>query len=212
MASGSEGISKWLAVTHTGMHNDVFRQPVAAWIDTARHDQTGKLYREMVFQPMLEVLDHFRANGFTTYIVSGGTVTFMQPWTEKAYGIPPEQILGSRFKMRFEMTEEGPVLMREPEMDFFNDKGEKPVNIAHIIGRRPVAAFGNSDGDLAMLQYSAAGPGKRLMVYIHHTDAEREWAYDRDSHIGRLDNGLDEASRNGWVVVDMKKDWKTIYP
>jgi phosphoserine phosphatase len=212
MASGNEGIGKMLAATHAGMRNEEFMQTVAAWIDTARHNQTGKLFRDMVFQPMLELLDYFRSNGFRTYIVSGGTVHFMRPWTYETYGIPPEQVIGSRFRMQFEMSGEGPVLIRESELDFLNDKEGKPVNIAQIIGKRPVAAFGNSDGDLAMMQYIAAGQGRRLIVYIHHTDAEREWAYDRDSHIGRLDKGLDEASKNGWVVVDMKDQWKIIYP
>ena len=212
MASGSEGISKLLAATHTGMSNAEFIKTVGSWMDTARHDQTGMLFREMVFEPMLELLDYFRSYGFTTYIVSGGTVHFMRSWTHAVYGIPPEQVIGSRFKMQFEMSDEGTVLIRESELDFLNDKGGKPVNIAQIIGKRPVAAFGNSDGDLAMLQYTAAGEGKRLMVYIHHTDAEREWAYDRDSHIGRLDKGLDEAKKNGWVIVDMKEAWKTVYP
>jgi phosphoserine phosphatase len=212
MASGEEGLLRLLAATHTGTSNKVFMEAVDQWIDTARHNHTGKLYREMVFQPMLEVLDYFRSNGFTTYIVSGGTVHFMRPWTEEVYGIPPEQVIGSRFRMQFVMTDEGPAFMRGPGLDFMNDKEGKPVNISQIIGKRPVAAFGNSDGDLAMLQYTAAGEGRRLMVYIHHTDAEREYAYDRESHIGKLDKGLDEAVNKGWVVVDMKNDWKTIYP
>ena len=194
------------------MTNAEFKQSVSNWIDTAHHDQTGKLYREMIFQPMLEVLEYLRANDFKTYIVSGGTVNFMQPWAPESYGIPVEQIIGSRFKGSFEMTADGPVIMREPSLEFFNDKGGKAVNISQIIGKRPVAAFGNSDGDLAMLQYTSAGKGNHLMVYIHHTDAEREFAYDRESHIGKLDKGLDEAAANGWTVVDMKKDWKVVYP
>lgn len=212
MASGEEGIGKLLVATHTGMSNADFKQTVSNWIDTARHDQTGKLYREMIFQPMLEVLDYLRSNGFKTYIVSGGSVNFMQPWTEDLYGIPTEQVIGSRFNLEFEITENGPVITRAPKLDFLNDKGGKPVNISQIIGKRPVAAFGNSDGDLAMLQYTSAGAGKRLMVYIHHTDAEREYAYDRKSHIGKLDKGLDEAASKGWTVVDMKEDWNRIYP
>lgn len=212
LASGEEGILKMLIATHTGMANEAFKKTVAGWIDTARHDQTGMLYKEMVFQPMLEVLDYFQANGFRTYIVSGGSVGFMQAWAEELYGIPTEQLIGSQFKLEFDGQSANPVLMRAPEFVFFNDKENKPVSIAMIIGKRPVAAFGNSDGDLAMLQYTSAGEGKRLMVYIHHTDAEREYAYDRESSVGRLDKGLDMAAVNGWTVVDMKNDWKSIYP
>lgn len=212
VASGEEGLVKLLVATHSGMSSTDFSQTVSNWVDTARHNQTGKLYKEMVFQPMLEVLDYLRSNGFKTYIVSGGTVNFMQPWTEGVYGIPTEQVIGSRFKLEYEMTNNGPVIMRTPKFDFLNDKGGKPVNISQIIGKIPVAAFGNSDGDLAMLQYTSAGEGKRLMVYIHHTDADREYAYDRKSHIGKLDKGLDEAAAKNWTVVDMKNDWKVIYP
>jgi phosphoserine phosphatase len=211
-ATGSEGIGKLLAATHTGMSNAEFNQTVSNWIDTARHDQTGKLYREMVYQPMMEVLDYLRANGFKTYIVSGGEIAFMQPFTEMLYDIPTEQVLGTRFKMEYEMQKNGPVLMRLPDMEFFNDKGDKVVNISQIIGKVPVAAFGNSDGDLAMLQYTDAGEGERLMVYIHHTDSIREYAYDRNSLVGKLNKGLDEAAAKGWTVVDMKNDWKMIYP
>jgi len=212
MASGHEGIGKLLVATHTGMTNSAFRQTVTNWIDTARHDQTGMLYKDMIYQPMLEVLAYLQTNDFKTYIVSGGSVIFMQPWTEDIYGIPTEQVIGTRFTLEYEMTEKGPVIMRSPSLDFLNDKGGKPINISQIIGKRPVAAFGNSDGDLAMLQYTSAGKGQRLMVYIHHTDAEREYAYDRKSHIGKLDKGLDEAAAKGWTVVDMMNDWKVIYP
>jgi phosphoserine phosphatase len=210
--SGTEGIGKLLAVTHTGMSNEEFTQTVSNWIDTAHHKQSGRLYREMVFQPMLEVLIYLRANGFKTYIVSGGSIAFMQPFIEQLYGIPTEQVLGTRFKMEYEVQDGNPVLMRIPEMEFFNDKGGKVVNISQIIGKVPVAAFGNSDGDLAMLQYTDAGDGERLMVYIHHTDSIREYAYDRNSHVGKLNKGLDEATAKGWTVVDMKNDWKVIYP
>ena len=211
-SSGSEGIGKLLAVTHTGMTNRDFKQTVSNWIDTARHDKTGMLYRDMIFQPMLEVLNYLRANGFKTYIVSGGSIAFMQPFTEQLYSIPTERVLGTRFKMEYEVQNGNPVLMRLPEMEFFNDKGGKPVNISQIIGKVPVAAFGNSDGDLAMLQYTDAGDGARLMVYIHHTDSIREYAYDRNSHVGKLDKGLNEAVAKGWTVVDMKNDWKVVYP
>ena len=210
--SNRENIFKLIGVTHAGMTQEEFRQVVLEWIKTAKHPTTGKKYTEMVYQPMLEILDYLRANGFKTYIVSGGGIDFMRPWVEGVYGIPPEQVIGSRVKKQFAMIDDVPVIKRLPEMDFVDDKEGKPVGIDLQIGKRPIAAFGNSDGDLAMLQYTAGGPGKRLMVYVHHTDAKREWAYDRKSHIGQLDKGLDEAKKNGWTVVDMKEDWKLVYP
>jgi hypothetical protein len=163
---------------------------------------------------MLELLAYLHANGFKTFIVSGGGVEFMRPWTEKVYGIPPEQVIGSSIKTKFELRDGKPVLVRLPEINFIDDKAGKPVGIHQYIGRRPIAAFGNSDGDLQMLQWTAAaaGAGPRLMLLVHHTDAEREWAYDRKSHVGRLDKALDEAQAKGWTVVDMKNDWKTIFP
>jgi hypothetical protein len=160
---------------------------------------------------MLELLDYLRANAFKTFIVSGGGIDFMRVFAEEVYGIPPEQVIGSMGKLAFEMRDDGPVLVKEPGIDFIDDKEGKPIAIARMIGRRPIAAFGNSDGDLAMLQYTAAGPGAQLMVYIHHDDAERESAYDRESSIGRLDRGLDEAVARGWTVVSMKEDWKAIF-
>jgi hypothetical protein len=166
----------------------------------------------MVYQPMLELLDFLRANGFKTFIVSGGGIEFMRPWVERVYGIPPEQVVGSMGKLKFELRGGKPVLVKLPEIDFVDDKEGKPVGIQRFIGRRPIMAFGNSDGDLQMLQWTAAGEGPRFCLYIHHTDAEREWAYDRDSHIGTLDKGLVEAKQRGWTVVDMKKDWKVIDP
>lgn len=210
--SGTGGLLTLTLATHTAVNAEDFAQTVHNWIDTARHPVTGKLLKQMVYQPMLEVLDYLRSNGFKTYIVSGGGIDFMRPWTEEVYGIPPEQVIGSSVKTVYELQDGIPVIMKFPEMEFFNDREAKPVSINKFIGRRPVAAFGNSDGDLAMLQYTAAGEGKNLMVYIHHTDSIREYAYDRSSHIGRLDRGLDEAMAKGWVVVDMKNDWKTIYP
>ena len=165
----------------------------------------------MVFQPMIELLDFLRANGFKTYIVSGGGVDFMRPWTEEVYGIPAEQVVGSSGKVKFEMKDGNPVLIKLPEINFIDDKEGKPVGIHQYIGKRPIAAFGNSDGDLQMLQYTAAGEGKRFLLYVHHTDSVREWAYDRDSHIGKLDKGLDEAIEKGWIMVDMKNDWNRIY-
>jgi hypothetical protein len=173
---------------------------------------TKRLYSEMVYQPMLELLAYFRANGFKTFIVSGGGSDFMRPWTEKVYGIPPEQIVGSSGKTSFEMRDGTPVLMKLPEVNFIDDKAGKPIGIQSHIGRRPIAAFGNSDGDLQMLQWAAAGKGARFALIVHHTDAEREWAYDRKSSIGHLDAALDEAQAKGWTVVDMKNDWKTIFP
>jgi len=170
------------------------------------------LYTEMAYQPMIELLAYLRANGFKTFIVSGGGIDFMRAFAEKVYGIPPEQVIGSTGKLNFEMHDGKPVLVKLPAIEFVDDKEGKPIAIHKYIGRRPIAAFGNSDGDLQMLQWTAAGKGARLCVYIHHTDAEREWAYDRTSSIGRLDKGLDEANAKGWTVVDMKKDWKIIHP
>ena len=166
----------------------------------------------MVYQPKLELLNYLRANDFKTLYVSGGGIEFMRPWTERIYGISPEQVIGSSIKTKFELRDGTSVLVRLPEINFIDDKAGKPVGINQHIGRRPIAAFGNSDGDLQMLQWVAAGSGERFCLYIHHTDADREWAYDRNSGIGRLDKGLDEAQKNGWTVVDMKQDWKVIYP
>jgi hypothetical protein len=166
----------------------------------------------MVYQPMLELLDYLRNNGFKTYIVSGGGIEFMRPWTEAVYGIPPEQVVGSSVKTRFEMRDGVPVIVRLPELGFIDDKEGKPVGINLHIGRRPIASFGNSDGDLQMLQWATGGEGPRFALFVHHTDSEREWAYDRQSHIGQLDKGLDEALTKGWTVVDMKTDWKVIFP
>jgi len=198
--------------THAGMTTTEFETIVKDWIATARHPKTDRLLTEMVYPPMLEVLAYLRANGFKTFIVSGGGIEFMRPWAEAVYGIPPEQVIGSSIKVKFEMRDGKPVLVRLPELDFFDDKEGKPVAIHQQIGRRPIAAFGNSDGDLQMLQWTTAGQGPRFALYVHHTDAEREWAYDRKSSIGRLDKGLDEAQTRGWTVVDMKKDWKVVFP
>lgn len=212
MAGGEPALLELLMATHAGMTSDEFSAIVSGWIATARHPQTKRLYRELVYQPMLEVLAYLRANGFKTFIVSGGGIEFMRPWSEQVYGIPPEQVVGSTIKTRFELRDGVPVLVRLPEIDFIDDKAGKPVGILRHIGRRPIAAFGNSDGDLQMLQWVAGGPGSRFCLFVHHTDAEREWAYDRTSHIGRLDKGLDEAKTRGWTVVDMKADWKAVYP
>jgi hypothetical protein len=185
---------------------------VADWLTAARHPTLHRPYTELIYQPMLEVLAHLRANGFKTFIVSGGGVEFIRSFSEKAYGIPPEQVVGSTIKTEFEMRDGSPVIVRLPEMDFLDDGPGKPVAIEKFIGRRPIAAFGNSDGDLQMLQWTVAGEGPRFALLVRHTDAEREFAYDRKSSIGHLDKALDEAEARGWTVVDMMADWKAIYP
>jgi hypothetical protein len=184
---------------------------VRDWIATAKHPKTGKLYTEMVYQPMLELLAYLRANGFKTFIVSGGGIDFMRVFAERVYGIPPEQIVGSSGKLDFELRNGKPMLMKLPELNFNDDKGGKPVGIQMHIGRRPIFAFGNSDGDLQMLHWTTAGSGARFGGLVHHTDAEREWAYDRASSVGRLDKGLDEARANNWILASMKDDWKHIF-
>ncbi len=212
LAGGKHAILEIIMATHAGMTTEEFEKVVKDWLATAKHPTTKRPYTEMVYQPMLEVLAYLRANGFKNFIVSGGGIEFMRPWTEKVYGIPPEEVVGSSIKTKFEMHDGKPVLVRLPELNFFDDKEGKPVAINQHIGRRPIAAFGNSDGDLQMLQWTAAGKGARFMLIVHHTDAEREWAYDRKSKIGHLDKALDEALNSGWTVVDMKQDWKVIYP
>jgi phosphoserine phosphatase len=212
LAGGMKAILDVLVATHGGNTSDEFEEIVLDWIASARHPRTGRLYTEMVYQPMLELLDFLRANDFRTYIVSGGGIEFMRAWVEDVYGIPAEQVIGSSIETRFEMREGGPVLVRIPKVDFVDDNEGKPVGIHKFIGRRPILAFGNSDGDHQMLQWTAAGDGARLMGLIHHTDAEREWAYDRDSPVGRLDKALDEAYAGEWTVVDMKHDWRVIFP
>ena len=211
LAGGEPAIAKIIMATHAGMSTEEFDQIVGDWVASANHPKTGQLYTEMVYQPMLELLAYLRANDFKTFIVSGGGIDFMRPWTEKVYGIPPEQVVGSSSKTSFEMRDGKPTIMRLPEINFIDDKAGKPVGIHQHIGRRPIAAFGNSDGDLQMLQWTCGGPGPRLCVFVHHTDADREWSYDRNSSIGRLDKGLDEAGAKGWTVVDMKADWAKIF-
>lgn len=211
-ASGESGIAELMALTHAGMSTDEFAVIVSDWIATARHPKTGRLYTEMVYQPMLELLAYLRENGFKTFIVSGGGIEFMRPWAERVYGIPPEQVIGSTGGLKFEMRDGGPVIMKTPDLVLNDDKEGKPVGIQRHIGRRPIAAFGNSDGDLQMLEWTCTPPGARLCLLVHHTDAEREWAYDRTSRVGRLDKALDEATARGWTIVDMKQDWKTVFP
>jgi phosphoglycolate phosphatase-like HAD superfamily hydrolase len=212
LAGGEPAIMQIVAVTHAGLTTDEFEQTVRDWLATAKHPKTGRLFTEMAYQPMLELLAYLRANGFKTFIVSGGGADFMRVFSEKVYGIPPEQVIGSVGKVKFELRDGKPVLVKLPEIQFVDDKEGKPAGIHQSIGRRPIAAFGNSDGDLQMLQWTAGGPGARFCLYVHHTDAERESAYDRQGSIGRLDKGLDEANARGWTVVSMKDDWKTIFP
>ena len=211
-ASGEKGLLEIMAATHVNNTSEEFESIVTGWISSARHPISGRMYTEMVYQPMLEVLGYLRANDFKTFIVSGGGVDFMRPWSERAYGVPPEQVVGSRAKYKYELRNKTPVLLRLPAVDLVDDKAGKPVGIQQIIGRRPIVAFGNSDGDFEMLEWVTSGPGPRAGFLIHHTDGEREWAYDRKSHIGTLARGLDEAGARGWIVVDMKNDWRAIYP
>jgi len=212
LAGGEHALGQLLMETHAGMTSGEFEKLVSDWIATAKHPRSGRLLIEMVYQPMLELLACLRANGFKTFIVSGGGIEFMRPWSERVYGIPPEQVIGSSIKVKYELRDGKPVLVRLPEINFIDDGPGKPAAIQMHIGRRPIMAFGNSDGDLQMLQWTAAGSGVRFMGLVHHTDAEREWAYDRNSFIGRLDKALEQALTKGWTVVDMKKDWKTIFP
>jgi hypothetical protein len=212
LAGGEHAILEIIMETHAGMTTDEFEKIVEEWIATAQHITKKRFYTEMVYQPMRELLAYLRANGFKTFTVSGGGIEFMRPWVKRVYGIPPEQVVGSSIKTKYEMRDDKPVLVRLPELNFMNDKDGEPIGIHTQIGRRPIAAFGNSDGDLQMLQWATAGPGPRLAVYLHQTDAEREWAYGRNSSIGRLDKGLDEARQEGWTVADMEQDWKVIYP
>lgn len=211
LAGGEHALMELLGATHSGITTDEFNASVTQWLATARHPVSKRPFTDMVYQPMLELLGFLRANGFKTYIVSGGGIEFIRAFAETVYGIPPEQVIGSSVKTTFEMRNGGPVLVKQPALFFFDDGPGKPAAIQHHIGRRPIAAFGNSDGDLQMLQWTAAGEGERLAVYIHHTDAKREWAYDRTSSIGKLDKGLDEAKARGWPVVDMAADWSRIF-
>ncbi|HKY00671.1 MAG TPA: HAD family hydrolase [Steroidobacteraceae bacterium] len=212
LASGEAGIAELMALTHSGMTTDEFSRTVSDWIATARHPKTRRLYTEMAYQPMLELLDYLRANGFKTFIVSGGGIEFMRPWAERVYGIPPEQVIGSAGGLAFESSGNEYAIRKLPTLVHNDDKDGKPVGIQRHIGRRPIAAFGNSDGDLQMLQWTCAGAGARFCLYVRHTDAQREWAYDRESRIGKLDKGLDEAAAKNWTVVDMKRDWYRVFP
>lgn len=210
--AGEKGVVEILMATHAGMTTEKFEQIVKDWLETAKHPHFKRSFTDLVYQPMLELLKYLRAKGFKTFIVSGGGIEFMRPWTEQVYGIPPEQVIGSSIKTLYEVREGKPVLIRLPEVNFIDDKAGKPVGINQYIGKRPILAFGNSDGDLEMLEWTTAGEGKRFAGIIHHTDENREYAYDRDTHFGRLDKALDNAKQKGWTIVDMKEEWKVIYP
>ncbi len=211
-ATGEKGLLEIIGATHTGMTTEAFAATVEEWMASARHPRFDKPYTDLAYKPMIELLGYLRANGFKTFIVSGGGIEFMRPWTEKVYGIPPEQVVGSSGVTEFKMGADGkPVLDKLPKVEFIDDGPGKPVGINRFIGRRPIFAFGNSDGDQQMLEWTAAGDGARFAGIVHHTDAEREWAYDRESHIGKLDKALDEGTAKGWTIVDMKRDWKTIF-
>lgn len=210
--AGERGLIELIMATHADMTTDEFTKIVLDWLATARHPRFKRPYNELVYQPMLELLAFLRANGFKTFIVSGGGIEFMRPWAERVYGVPPEQVVGSSIKTKYEVRNGQPVLVRLPQINFIDDKVGKPVGINEHIGRRPIAAFGNSDGDFEMLQWTTAGAGPHFGLIVHHTDAEREYAYDRQSHFGKLDKALDEAAANKWTVVNMKNDWKQIFP
>jgi len=212
LAGGETALLEMAMATHAGTTTEEFEAIVSAWITTEKHPKSGKLYTEMVYQPMLELLAYLRSNGFKTFIVSGGGIEFIRPWSERVYGIPPEQVIGSSIKTKFELRDGKPVIVRLPEVNFIDDKAGKPAAIQHHIGRRPLMAFGNSDGDFEMLEWTTSGAGARFGLLVHHDDAKREYAYDRESHIGKLDKGLDEGAQRGWTIVSMKDDWKTIHP
>jgi len=212
LAGGEKALLEMVMATHAGITTDEFRGVVVDWLATARHPGTGRLYTEMVYQPMLELLAYLRANGFRTFIVSGGGIEFMRPWAERVYGVPPEQVVGSSIRTKYEVWDGVPVLVRLPELDVIDDKAGKPVAINAHIGRRPIFAAGNSDGDFEMLEWTTAGDGPCFGMLVHHSDADREYAYDRESQVGTLVHGLDEGPERGWTVVSIKDDWKTIYP
>jgi len=210
--TGTKGMLTLVMASHAGMTTEAFARIVVDWVTTAKHPRFNRLFTDLVYQPMLETLALLRQNGFKTYIVSGGGIEFMRPWTEKVYGIPPEQVIGSSIKTKFEIKDGKPELMRLPEIDFVDDGPGKPVGIYKFIGRRPIFAAGNSDGDLQMLQWVTGGAGPRFGMIVHHTDEKREWGYDRQSSVGKLDKALDAATDAKWTLVDMKWDWRRIYP
>ena len=209
---GEKGLLELIMATHAGMTTAEFEEVVRDWIASARHPIFNRLYTDLVYQPMLELLAFLRENGFKTYIVSGGGIEFMRPWVERVYGVPPEQVIGSSIRTRYEVREGKPVIVRLAEIDFIDDKAGKPIGIHRFIGRRPLAAFGNSDGDFQMLEWVTSQPGRTLGLIVHHDDGAREFAYNRRSHIGKLDRGLDEAATRGWVLLSIKADWNKVYP
>jgi hypothetical protein len=211
-ASGMKGLMAIVMATHSGMTAAEFDQEVSDWLATTKQSRFNRLYTELVYQPQLELLAYLRANGFKTFIVSGGGMAFMRPVSERIYGIPPEQVVGSSVVAEFQVRDGKPALVRMPKIDFINDKAGKPVGIYQHIGRRPILAFGNSDSDMQMIEYTIAGEGRRLGLFVHHTDAEREYAYDRKSHVGTLDKALDRAEAMGSIIVDMKNDWREVFP
>jgi len=212
LKGGEKALLELLMATHAGMNTEEFEQIVRRWLETARHPTLKRPYTECVYQPMLELLTWLRANGFRTFIVSGGGIEFMRPWAERVYGVPPEHVVGSSIRVSYEVRDGKPTIVRLPEIDFIDDKEGKPVGIHRFIGRRPLMAFGNSDGDFQMLEWTTAGEGPRLGLIVHHDDGEREVAYDRDSHIGKLAKALDEAPERGWIVTSMKDEWRTVFP
>ena len=211
-ATGKEGLAQIIMATHANMTTDEFEAVVQRWIATARHPTLDRPYTRTIYQPMRELLDYLRDHGFSTYIVSGGGIEFMRPWTEATYGIPPRQVVGSSIATVYEVRDDGPVLVRRPEIDFIDDGPGKPVGINRAIGQRPLMAFGNSDGDFQMLEWTTTAPGPRFAAIVHHDDDARETAYDRDSHIGRLARGLDEGPARGWLIISMKDDWAMVFP
>lgn len=211
-ATGERGLMELVMATHAGSTTEEFAASVRQWVKTARHPTLKRPYTELVFQPMLELLAYLRANGFKTYIVSGGGIEFMRVFAEEVYGVPPEQVIGSTIATKYELRDGKPVIVREPELDFIDDKAGKPLAINKFIGRRPIAAFGNSDGDFEMLEWTTAGAGPRLAAIVHHDDAAREFAYDRGSHVGKLRRGLDEGPQRGWLILSIKNDWNAVYP
>jgi phosphoglycolate phosphatase-like HAD superfamily hydrolase len=212
LAGGEKALAEIIMVSHAGMTEEEFKSSVSTWLQNEKHPDTGKAFNKMIYQPMVELLEYLRSNGYKTFIVSGGGIDFIRVWAEEAYGIPPYQVVGSSLKAEYKEIDGKNQVVKLPELNFYDDKGGKPVGIHQHIGETPTMAFGNSDGDYEMLEYTTQSPGARLGVFIHHTDSVREYAYDRNTLVGKLVRGLDNAEANGWLLVDMANDWKTIYP
>jgi phosphoserine phosphatase len=211
-ATPRDSIAYMMGIAVSGTTSEEFEALVVDWLASSRHPVSGQPFLSMVYQPMLELLDYLETNGFTTFIVSGGGISFMRPWSEAVYGIPPERVVGTSMELEYEVINGKPVIHRKPALHFYNDKSGKPVSIERFIGRRPILAVGNSDGDYQMLEWTTTGAGRRLGLIIHHTDAAREWAYDRDSSTGRLDRGIDDAAAHGWLLIDMASEWNQVFP